>query len=60
MFVNEGHKVIEYLGKAADQGTIVDFHQLMLQFTLDSFGVYVSILLSFYCRIVTPCHYRFS
>ncbi|KAF9389620.1 hypothetical protein CPB97_011030 [Podila verticillata] len=48
VFVNEGHKVIEYLGKAADQGTIVDFHQLMLQFTLDSFGV-VSFSESFGC-----------
>ncbi|KAG0028007.1 hypothetical protein BGZ82_008649 [Podila clonocystis] len=48
VFVNEGHKVIEYLGKAADQGTIVDFHQLMLHFTLDSFGA-VSFGESFGC-----------
>ncbi|KAF9279780.1 hypothetical protein BGZ74_002778 [Mortierella antarctica] len=38
VFVNEGYKVIEYLGKAADQGTIVDFRQLMLHCTLDYFG----------------------
>lgn len=38
VFVKEGEKVIEYLGKAADAGTVVDFHLLMLQFTLDSFG----------------------
>src|ERR1700761_7196841 len=54
--VNEGHKVIDYLGKAADQGPIVDFHQLMMHYTLDSFGAYVSTLLSLYCRILPPCH----
>ncbi|KAG0339756.1 hypothetical protein BG000_001432 [Podila horticola] len=48
VFVNEGNKVIEYLGKAADQGIIVDFHQLMLHFTLDSFGT-VSFGKSFGC-----------
>lgn len=41
VFVTEGQKVIDYLGKAADQGTVVDFHLLMLHFTLDSFGTYV-------------------
>lgn len=41
VFVTEGKKVIDYLGKAADEGTIVDFHALMLHFTLDSFGTYV-------------------
>ncbi|KAF9362355.1 hypothetical protein BGX34_006345 [Mortierella sp. NVP85] len=38
VFVTEGKKVLDYLGKAADEGTIVDFHALMLHFTLDSFG----------------------
>ncbi|KAG0195570.1 hypothetical protein BGX31_006059, partial [Mortierella sp. GBA43] len=38
VFVIEGKKVLDYLGKAADEGTIVDFHALMLHFTLDSFG----------------------
>ncbi|KAF9335869.1 hypothetical protein BG006_010389 [Podila minutissima] len=36
VFVNEGYKAIKYLGKAADQGVIVDFHQLMLHCTLES------------------------
>ena len=55
MFVKEGRKVIEYLGKAADQGTVVDFYQLMMHFTLDSFGVYVSTFsLSLSCRFVPP------
>ncbi|KAG0090073.1 Protein kinase alk2 [Podila epicladia] len=48
VFVIEGKKVIDYLGKAADQGTVVDFHQLMLHFTLDSFGT-VSFGESFGC-----------
>jgi hypothetical protein len=38
VFVIEAQKVLEYLGKAADAGTEIDFHQLMLHFTLDSFG----------------------
>ncbi|KAF9351088.1 Protein kinase alk2 [Mortierella sp. NVP85] len=48
VFVAEGQKVIDYLGKAADEGTIVDFHALMLLFTLDSFGA-VSFGKSFGC-----------
>lgn len=38
VFVIEAQKVLEYLGKAADAGTEIDFHALMLHFTLDSFG----------------------
>ncbi|KAG0320034.1 hypothetical protein BGZ99_004717 [Dissophora globulifera] len=38
VFVTEGRKVINFLGKAADEGTVVDFQALMLHFTLDSFG----------------------
>jgi len=41
VFVIEGKKVLNYLGKAADEGTVVDFQALMLHFTLDSFGAYV-------------------
>jgi len=41
VFVIEGKKVLDYLGKAADEGTVVDFHALMLHFTLDCFGTYV-------------------
>ncbi|KAF9313349.1 Protein kinase alk2 [Podila horticola] len=48
VFVAEGQKVIDYLGKAADEGTVVDFHLLMLHFTLDSFGT-VSFGESFGC-----------
>ncbi|KAF9404523.1 hypothetical protein BGZ94_004115, partial [Podila epigama] len=48
VFVTEGQKVAEYLGKCADDGTVVDFHQLMLNFTLDSFGA-VSFGESFGC-----------
>ncbi|KAG0299830.1 hypothetical protein BGZ98_009720 [Dissophora globulifera] len=38
VFVTEGRKVINFLGKAADEGTVIDFQALMLHFTLDSFG----------------------
>ncbi|KAF9331755.1 hypothetical protein BG006_005412, partial [Podila minutissima] len=48
VFVTEGQKVIYYLGKAADQGTVVDFHLLMLHFALDSFGT-ASLGKSFGC-----------
>ncbi|KAF9351087.1 Protein kinase alk2 [Mortierella sp. NVP85] len=48
VFVTEGQKVVDYLGKAADEGTIVDFHALMLHFTLDSFGT-ISFGKSFGC-----------
>ena len=41
VFVIEGKKVLDHLGKAADEGTVVDFYALMLHFTLDSFGAYV-------------------
>ncbi|KAK5797260.1 cytochrome P450 [Linnemannia elongata] len=39
VFVIQGKKVIDYLGKAADEGFIVDIHGLMHQYTLDSFSV---------------------
>ncbi|KAK3821894.1 MAG: cytochrome P450 [Benniella sp.] len=48
VFVIEGKKVLDYLGKAADEGTVVDFQALMLHFTLDSFGA-VSFGKSFGC-----------
>ncbi|KAF9981186.1 hypothetical protein BGZ65_004231, partial [Modicella reniformis] len=48
VFVIEGKKVIDYLGKAADEGFVVDFHALMLHFTLDSFGT-ISFGKSFGC-----------
>ena len=38
-FVSEGRKVLDFLGQAADAGTIVDFHLLMHNYTLDSFGL---------------------
>ncbi|KAG0362681.1 hypothetical protein BG005_004555 [Podila minutissima] len=43
VFVNEGYKVIEYLGKAADQGTIVDFLPFAVSF--DSLNATCSDLL---------------
>ncbi|KAF9558870.1 hypothetical protein EC968_006852 [Mortierella alpina] len=39
IFVIQGKKVIEYLGKAADEGFIVDMHGLMHNYTLDTFSV---------------------
>ncbi|KAF9280354.1 hypothetical protein BGZ68_007297 [Mortierella alpina] len=39
VFVIQGKKVIDYLGKAADEGFIVDIHNLMHHYTLDSFSV---------------------
>ncbi|KAG0078803.1 Protein kinase alk2 [Linnemannia elongata] len=48
IFVAEGQKMLAYLGKAADEGTPIDFHALMLHFTLDSFGA-VSFGESFGC-----------
>ncbi|KAF9348142.1 hypothetical protein BGX26_000423 [Mortierella sp. AD094] len=36
--VGYGKKVIDSLGKAADEGTVVDFQNLMHNFTLDTFG----------------------
>lgn len=38
VFVLQGKKVVEYLAKAADEGTVVDFQALMLSYTLDCFG----------------------
>ncbi|KAF8981544.1 hypothetical protein BGZ46_002624 [Entomortierella lignicola] len=38
-FVSEARKVIDYLGKAADEGTVVDMQNLLLNFTLDTFGL---------------------
>ena len=38
VFNKEAQKVLEYLGKAADSGSIVDFHAIMHAFTLDVFG----------------------
>ncbi|KAF9360361.1 hypothetical protein BGX26_009713 [Mortierella sp. AD094] len=48
VFVIEGKKVIAYLGKAADEGIVVDFQALMLHFTLDSIGA-ISFGKSFGC-----------
>ncbi|KAF9080598.1 serine/threonine protein kinase, CMGC, dual-specificity [Mortierella sp. AD031] len=48
VFNIEAQKVLKYLGKAADAGTVVDFHGLMLAFTLDTFGS-VSFSESFGC-----------
>ncbi|KAF9358799.1 hypothetical protein BGX26_000871 [Mortierella sp. AD094] len=36
--VVEGKKVLDILGKAADEGTIVDMQKLMLDYTIDVFG----------------------
>jgi len=53
VFVAKGQKVVDYLGKAADEGTVVDINSLLLNFALDAFGTYVrppfspSLLLSF-------------
>ncbi|KAG0374151.1 hypothetical protein BGX24_010747 [Mortierella sp. AD032] len=38
VFNKEAQKVLAYLGKAADAGSVVDFHGLMHAFTLDVFG----------------------
>ncbi|KAF8981542.1 hypothetical protein BGZ46_002622 [Entomortierella lignicola] len=38
-FVVQGKKVIDYLGKVADEGTVVDLQNLLLNFTMDTFGV---------------------
>lgn len=37
IFVLEGQKVVDYLNKAADEGIVVDFQELMLHYTLDTF-----------------------
>ncbi|KAF9397974.1 Protein kinase alk2, partial [Entomortierella beljakovae] len=41
-------RVVDYLTKAADEGTVVDLHELFLKFTLDSFGT-ISFGKSFGC-----------
>lgn len=38
-FVLMGHKVVDYLGKAADEGSAVNIYALMHHYTLDSFSV---------------------
>ncbi|KAF9214696.1 hypothetical protein BGZ59_003184 [Podila verticillata] len=38
VFVAKGQKVVEYLGKAADEGTVADITSLLLNFALDAFG----------------------
>ncbi|KAG9320891.1 hypothetical protein KVV02_005827 [Mortierella alpina] len=38
-FMSEGRKVLDFLGQAADAGTIIDFHLLMHNYTLDTFGL---------------------
>lgn len=38
VFVAKGQKVVDYLGKAADEGTVVDINSLLLNFALDAFG----------------------
>ncbi|KAF9385396.1 hypothetical protein BGX21_001073 [Mortierella sp. AD011] len=48
VFVIEGQRVVDFLTKAADEGTIVDLHDLFLRFTLDSFGT-ISFGQSFGC-----------
>ncbi|KAF9358000.1 hypothetical protein BGX26_002686 [Mortierella sp. AD094] len=48
VFVVVAKKVIEALGKAADEGTTIDLQKMMLHFTLDTFGA-VSFGESFGC-----------
>ncbi|KAI8604915.1 cytochrome P450 [Dissophora ornata] len=48
IFVLEGKKVIDILGKVADDGTVIDIQDLLLQYTLDVFGT-VSFGKSFGC-----------
>ncbi|KAF9301849.1 hypothetical protein BGZ74_006198 [Mortierella antarctica] len=38
VFVQEGQKVVDYLGKIADQGRVIDLQEVFYKFTLDSFG----------------------
>ncbi|KAK5821452.1 cytochrome P450 [Linnemannia elongata] len=38
VFNKEAQKVLDYLSKAADSGSVVDFHAIMHAFTLDVFG----------------------
>ncbi|KAF9970489.1 hypothetical protein BGZ73_006801 [Actinomortierella ambigua] len=39
VFIHEAMKVVKLLGKAADEGLEIDFHELMYKFTLDTFGM---------------------
>ncbi|KAF9334777.1 hypothetical protein BG006_001525 [Podila minutissima] len=48
VFVQEGQKVVDYLGKIADQGRVIDLQEVFYKFTLDSFGE-VSFGQSFGC-----------
>ncbi|KAG0196626.1 hypothetical protein BGX28_009916 [Mortierella sp. GBA30] len=48
VFVTEGKRVMEHLRLAADNGTVVDLHELMHHYTLDSIGA-VSFGNSFGC-----------
>ncbi|KAF9959242.1 hypothetical protein BGZ70_008924 [Mortierella alpina] len=48
VFAQEGQKVVDYLYKAADEGIVVDFQELMLHYTLDTFTK-VSVGKSFGC-----------
>ncbi|KAF9095076.1 hypothetical protein BGX27_001323, partial [Mortierella sp. AM989] len=38
VFVVEAKRVIDIFGKAADEGTVIDLQNVMLNFTLDTFG----------------------
>ncbi|KAF9101623.1 hypothetical protein BGX27_011397 [Mortierella sp. AM989] len=38
VFVVEARKVVELFGKAADEGTVIDIQNMMLNFTMDAFG----------------------
>ncbi|KAF9200281.1 hypothetical protein BGZ49_009502 [Haplosporangium sp. Z 27] len=38
VFVVEGQKVVDVLGKVADEGTVIDLQSLFLHFTLDALG----------------------
>ncbi|KAF9321598.1 hypothetical protein BG003_000914 [Podila horticola] len=48
VFVQEGQKVVHYLGKIADQGLVIDLQEVFYKFTLDTFGE-VSFGQSFGC-----------
>lgn len=46
--MQEGQKVVHYLGKIADQGLVIDLQEVFYKFTLDTFGE-VSFGQSFGC-----------
>ncbi|KAF9321599.1 hypothetical protein BG003_000915 [Podila horticola] len=48
VFVRESNIVVDYLGKMADEGRVVDLQEIFYKFTLDSFGE-VSFGQSFGC-----------